>query len=101
MIKKKINLNKTLFWDVDFKALDYKKDAHFIIGRVLNYGDIEDWQEIKRVYGLRKIKEEAVKINYINKKSINFWSNILDISPQRFKCTKKLSTKKQNVFLKR
>ena len=36
---KKISLDKTIFWDVDFKDLNYKKDAVFVIQKVLNYGD--------------------------------------------------------------
>ncbi|MBU3942811.1 hypothetical protein KKA24_02405 [Patescibacteria group bacterium] len=97
----KISLNKTLFWDVDYKNLDYKKNTSFIIERVLNYGNEKDYQEIKKVYGLSKIKRVAKEINYINRKNINFWSIIFDIPLKSFKCTKKFSNKKQNLFLAR
>ena len=100
-MKKKISLNKTLFWDVNFEDLDYEKDVDFIIERVLNYGDIKDYQEIKAVYGTRRVKEIAKKVNYINKKNINFWSIIFNIPQKSFKCTKKLLTQKPNIFLKR
>ncbi|MDP2910600.1 MAG: hypothetical protein Q8N58_02340 [bacterium] len=100
-MKKKISLNKTLFWDVNFRDLDYQKDAFFIIERVLNYGDEKDYQIIEKVYGLPKIKNIAKKINYINKKNINFWSIIFNIPPDLFKCTKKFLNKKQNLFLAR
>lgn len=100
-MKKKISLNKTLFWDVNFKDLDYQKDAFFIIERVLNYGDEKDYQTIRKVYGLLKIKNIAKKINYINKKNINFWSIIFNIAPDLFKCTKKSLTQKQSIFLRK
>ena len=100
-MRRKISLNKTLFWDVDHKDLDYDKNISFIIGRVLNYGDENDYQEIKKFYGLSKIKKIAKEINYINKKSINFWSIIFNIPLNSFKCTKKFSNKKQNLFLAR
>lgn len=96
-----ISLNKTLFWDVNFRDLDYQKDAFFIIERVLNYGDEEDYQTIKKIYGLPRIKNIAKKINYINKKNINFWSIIFNIPLNSFKCTKKFLNKKQNLFLAR
>jgi len=98
---KKISLNKTLFWDVDYKNLDYQKNTSFIIERVLNYGNEKDYQEIKKVYGLSKIKKIAKDINYINRKNINFWSILFDIPLKSFKCTKKFSNKKQNLFLAR
>ena len=98
---KKISLRKTLFWDVDYKDLDYLKNTSFIIERVLNYGDEKDYQEIKEVSGLLKFKKIAKEINYINKKNINFWSIIFNIPLKSFKCTKKFSNKKQNLFLTR
>ena len=98
---KKISLDKTIFWDVDFKDLNYKKDAVFVIQKVLNYGDEKDYQEIKRVYSLKKIKAVAKEVNYINKKSLNFWSIIFNIPLNSFKCTKKFLNKKQNLFLAR
>lgn len=100
-MENKVSLNKNLFWDVNFKNLRYQKDADFIIERVLNYGDENDYKKIKEVYGLARIKNTAKKINYINKKNINFWSIIFNIPSESFKCTKKLSARKQSAFLKR
>jgi len=100
-MKKKISLNKTLFWDVDYKKLDYVENTSFIIRRVLNYGDENDYNELKKIYGLPKIKKIAKEINYINGKNINFWSIIFDIPLNSFKCTKKFLNKKQNLFLAR
>jgi len=97
----KVNLNKTLFWDVDFKNLDYDKDDFFIIERVLNYGDKKDYEEIKKIYSLDKIKKIAKSIDYIDKKNINFWSIVLDIPLKSFKCIKKFSIKRQSAFLSR
>jgi hypothetical protein len=48
-------LSKTLFWDVDIKKLDNEKSKHFIIGRVLDFGTLEDWKIIKDFYGITKI----------------------------------------------
>lgn len=100
-MKKKILLNKTLFWDTDYRKLDYKKHSSFVIERVLNYGDEKDYNELKKIYGLFKIKKIAKEINYINRKNINFWSIIFNIPLNSFKCTKKFLDKKQNLFLAR
>ena len=92
-----MKLDKQLFWDVKFSELDYKKNADFIISRVLSFGDLDDYKAIKNKYGLKKIKDAAKKINYSNKKSQNFWSFIFNFSI----CAKKLSIKKQSAFYQR
>lgn len=95
------SLNKQLFWDVEYSKLDYNKNVNFIINRVLSYGDIKDYKEIKKQYGLKKIKEIAKKTNYINKKNLYFWSLIFDIPTKSFKCTKKLLIRKPSAFWQR
>jgi len=75
-------LSKTLFWDVDIKKLDNEKSKHFIIGRVLDFGTLEDWKIIKDFYGITTIKEVAEGHNFSSKKNINFWSTILNFSNQ-------------------
>lgn len=94
-------LNKTLFWDIDFKNLDYKKNADFIIERVLSFGDEKDYRLLQKIYNFEKIKKIAVKLNYPNKKTINFWSLIFDIPINSFLYIKKLSMQKPNAFWKR
>lgn len=74
-----IEINKKLFWDVEFKKLDYKKHSDFIIGRVLSYGDLKDYQIIKKKYGIKKIKTVAQKFSYPNKKSLNFWKVMFNL----------------------
>lgn len=94
-------LNKKLFWDIDFKSLDNEKHADFIIKRVLVSGDVGDYEFIKKQYGLDRIKSVAKKIDFPDKKSLNFWSLIFNIPQELFLCIKKSSTKKQSMFFKR
>ncbi|MEM7040485.1 MAG: hypothetical protein AAF570_26200, partial [Bacteroidota bacterium] len=61
-IFREMNLSPYLFWDVDPEKLDFEKHARLIVERVVTRGRIEDWQEIKRYYGLERIKAEVVKI---------------------------------------
>lgn len=96
-----VKLRKQLFWDVDVKKLDEKKHAQFIIDRVLSFGDLEDYKAIKKHYGLRKIKQVAPRINYANKKSLYFWSNIFNIPLKSFACTDKLLAKKPSAYWQR
>ncbi len=95
------NLRKTLFWDVDPDKLDLEKNAQFIIGRVLDFGGIEDWKAIKNFYGLKKIKEAALGHVFSDRRSPNFWSIILKIPLKDLKCTRNPSLKIPCAFLRR
>ena len=51
-----INLfTPNLFWDVDPLQLKMDECPGFIIQRVLEYGQLNDWLLINRYYGLDKI----------------------------------------------
>jgi len=97
--KKRIKLDKNLFWDVNFKDLDFEKNKNFIVNRVLLYGDIDDYKKIKNFYGLRKLKDIAKKVKYLDRKSLNFYSLIFKIPQNQFLCFQTLLKNKQDPFL--
>ena len=84
----KPELNPLLFWDVDFLNLNYEAKARFVIERVLERGSLSDWKEIKRYYGLDKIKGAALEIRYLTKKTLNFCSIYFNIPITEFRCYK-------------
>ena len=49
-------LNKRIFWDINFEALDYDKKAAFVIERVFERGDVPDIRACRRYYGDEKIR---------------------------------------------
>ncbi|MEA3494992.1 MAG: hypothetical protein U9R42_03045 [Bacteroidota bacterium] len=81
-----MQLSKTLFWDTDINKLDYEKHARHIIERVLMYGMLNDWFEIKKYYGIERIKDEILQIRYLNKVTLNFFSQYFKIEKKQFKC---------------
>lgn len=95
------SLKKTLFWDVDTEKLDLEKNAQFIIGRVLDFGDLDEWKAIKEFYGLKKIREAARKHVFSDFRSPNFWALILKIPINDLKCTRNPSLNLPNAFLRR
>jgi hypothetical protein len=82
----KIDKIKYLFWDVDTKSIDFEKHCRFIIERVITHGNLSDWNFIKKVYSIQKIKEEVVQIRSLDKKTLNFLSVIYDIPLKKFRC---------------
>ncbi|MFH2143332.1 MAG: hypothetical protein ABIJ97_12985 [Bacteroidota bacterium] len=81
-----MDLNISLFWDVEYENVDYDKYSQFIINRVLLRGDIKDWQEIKSYYGVERIKKEIVQMKYLDERTLNFCSMYFNISKTEFKC---------------
>lgn len=94
------DLKRTLFWEVDIESLDWRKDVEFIIGRVFDFGNLNDWRIVRDLYGYSKIKEVAEKHIFFDKKSANFWSLILKVPLEKMKCTKNHSLKTPREFLK-
>ena len=86
-----------MFWDVD--TVDIEKNASFVIGRVLNFGDTDDFRWALRVYGQEKIKEVIMKNKTLSAKSISFWCQYFHINPKQ--CTSKLLRKTPSAFSQR
>ncbi|PIW97409.1 hypothetical protein COY65_00920 [Candidatus Jorgensenbacteria bacterium CG_4_10_14_0_8_um_filter_39_13] len=94
-----MNLRKSLFWDMDFQKLDKKKDAEFIIGRVLDFGNLKEWKETIDLYGFSKIREMAQKHIFTDSRSANFWSMMLHLPLKKLRCTRNPSLKIPKAFL--
>ncbi len=90
-------LNKTLFWDI--KEINLKENDSYVIDRILNFGDIQDFIWAVDFYGEEKIRENIKKSRTLDAKSFNFWTNYFNI--KKSQCTRYQSTKKQSAFWKR
>ncbi len=73
-IQEKFEFRKSLFWDSKIEKMTIKKNASLIIERVLERGTTEEWQKIKSIYGLEKIKQEAMQAMYLTKQTLSFCS---------------------------
>ena len=83
---KPIEFNKALFWDVQIDSLDIEAHARFIIERVVSRGNLADWNLLKRIYGKKRIKQEALAIRSLDKKSVSFLSVYFDLEKTDFRC---------------
>ncbi len=81
-----MNLSKEIFWDVDFSKLDYKKSANWVICRVLEYGSLNDWKEIRKFYGIEKIINAAITARSISIKTMHFIHNFFNVPLINFRC---------------
>lgn len=81
-----MTLNQILFWDTDVKKIDFQKNSRSIIERIITRGTINDWYELKKFYGLKKIKDEVINIPYLDKITLNFLSKYFSLPVKKFKC---------------
>jgi hypothetical protein len=88
---------KSLFWDVG--ALNPDKDADFIITRILNLGDTDDFAWAMHFYGQDKVEDVLRKKAQLDKKSFSFWCQFFKIDPST--CIKKQSTNQPSAFSQR
>ena len=62
-----------LFWDVDPRTIHIRKNAIYIIERVLEMGDLDALQWIQRLYPTKLIIETCEMSRKISPKSKKFW----------------------------
>ncbi len=89
--------NIHFFWDVQIDKLDKKKDAYFIIARVLEVGDIEHMNWLFTNYSKEQIIDVIKTSRLISPKVANYWKHTLNIKgkiacldPQYLKMRKKI-----------
>jgi hypothetical protein len=88
---------KSLFWDV--QALNPEKEKNFIITRILNFGDTDDFAWAMQFYGRDKVEEVLQKSTQLDKKSFSFWCRFFTIDPST--CIEKQSTNQPSAFSQR
>lgn len=81
-----LNINKRLFWDVDYEEIDFEENSVFVIGRVFNFGSLDDVLEILKKYGEDRVKKDIVKETELTSKTLNFASKYFSIPIKNFRC---------------
>jgi hypothetical protein len=81
-----MNLPHRLFWDIDLKTINLQENARFIIQRVIQKGEIQDWISIKKLYGIDLIKKEILQLRHLDDKTLSFFSIYFDIKKENFRC---------------
>ena len=56
---------RRIFWDVDYDKLDIDKKANFVIARVFERGDIEDFRQCNRYYGDEKVENVILNVPFL------------------------------------
>jgi hypothetical protein len=75
-----------LFWDTILQDIDAENHAGFIVERVVERGDMADWQTLLKLYGEKRILSEAVALRSLDSKTVNFLSVYFRVSKKEFRC---------------
>ena len=81
-----MQLSRKLFWDVNYDTIDWEKNYRWVICRVLEYGGITDWKEMRAHYGDRKIIEAATAARSLSIKTMHFIHHIFEVPLESFRC---------------
>lgn len=88
-----------LLWDIKIEKFDFTVNRQLVIERACSLGNLSDFKEIVRFYGLDIIKEVLIKSASLDPKSLTFFSQIFNIPLNKFKCySKKASPSTLNII---
>jgi len=72
-----MKFRQTLFWDVNPKNIDVKKNAQYIIERVADFGDDKEARWVLDFYDKRMLKKVIAKSRSLMPETKNLWTLIL------------------------
>jgi hypothetical protein len=81
-----MELNKALFWDVDYQSIDFVKNANWVIVRVFERGDVEDIRAVRRYYGDKKVREALLSSKYIKANRLHLAAAVINEPVEKFRC---------------
>lgn len=67
-----LEISPHLLWEYDLSTFDYDRSKSVVIERVIERGNLKDWQEIKRYYGVTEILKVAKSSKQLSKKDKDF-----------------------------
>lgn len=79
-------LSPYLFWDIDKKSFNAEKHSAQIIKRVLEYGELSDWNAIKEYYGLERIANDCKTLRSLRPEALSFVCVITDTQKVDYRC---------------
>ena len=79
-------LSKGIFWDVDSEKLDMNEYPAYVIPRVMEYGNMDDWRLINQFYGLEKIVEVCKQVRTLDPMCLSFLCAISHTQKEDYRC---------------
>lgn len=78
--------SNNLFWDADYSMLSMDESPAYIIQRVMEHGQMDDWRLINRYYGLNRIVEECKNMRTLDPVCLAFVTTISHTDEKDYRC---------------
>lgn len=72
-----IKFRQSLFWDTNPKNIDVKKNAQYIIERILDFGNDKEVKWLYHFYDKSLLKNIVVKSRSLTPETKNLWTMLL------------------------
>ena len=80
------SFSHNLFWDADVSQISMDGNSSYIIQRVLEYGQMDDWRLINHYYGLKRIVDECKKMRTLSPVCLSFICTISHTKEEEYRC---------------
>lgn len=85
-IGNRLELSKSILWDVEPESIQIQEHKAWIIQRVLEYGEYEDWKSILGYYGLNVIVDVCKTLRTLDKCALSFICCISKTNKEDYRC---------------
>lgn len=73
-----------LFWDVE--SIDLERNRKWLVKRVLEKGELADWQLLKQLYNREQLRQAVRTMRSLEKRALAFACAVLDIDQTKTRC---------------
>lgn len=88
---------KKYFWETEAKKLDFKKDAQYIISRILEHGDIDALRWLLKTFDRKLIKRVILEYRGFSPQTANFWRLFFKLDKNKILCLRRSYQKTQKT----
>lgn len=92
---------KQYFWDIDFAKLNPAKYPIFIQERLFEYGSPSALRWLLAHFNKEELSRTIRKTRKLPKKTVNYWTNYLNIPKKEVLCLSKPFQEKHNLVWQR
>ena len=89
---------RPLFWDAEWKDVEFERNLGAIVERVLNLGNEEQLSWLKKNVSCESIRRVVMKSRRLSRKTARCWQNYFGLGEEEMECFGMFSTNPDNLF---